>query len=309
MKSLWKTGAALAIAFLPATLFAQAVPVPAPAAAAPAAAKTVDADPALWVVRDEDTTIYLFGTIHVLKPGLSWFDDAVRRAFDASDQVVLEMVTPDTPTMQNLVIKMAVNPTGPTLTEKLPADKRDAYAKAVTGLGLPANAFDRLDPWFASINLSLLPLQKLGYDPANGVEAQVTAAAKAAGKPVIGLETAEQQLGYFDTLPEPTQIKFLMSTVDEVDKMGPMIDTMVKAWAKGDPEQLGKLMNDSLRENPEIAKVLLNDRNERWADWIEKRLETPGTVFMAIGAGHLAGYDSVLAKLTTRKAKLVRLAY
>lgn len=326
MKTLLKTGAAIAMALaaLPAMLVAQtAVPAPAPQVAAPAApapaapaalpaaaaVKTVDADPALWVVRDDDTTIYLFGTVHVLKPGLSWFDDAVRRAFDESDQLVLELVMPEPQAMQSLVMKLAVNPTGPTLTEKLPADKRAAYAKAVTGLGLPATAFDRLDPWFASVNLSLLPLQKLGYDPAQGVEAQLTAAAKAQSKPVVGLETAEEQLGYFDSLSQPAQVKLLVTTVDELDGLGPMIDTMVQSWAKGDPEALGKLMNDSLRESPEVAKVLLNDRNERWADWIEKRLETPGTVFMAVGAGHLAGHDSVLAKLTTRKAKLVRLAY
>ncbi|UUL83958.1 TraB/GumN family protein [Sphingomonas qomolangmaensis] len=310
--TLLKVGTALWLAALPAIAAAQTAPAaPALTAAPPAAAAapSVDADPALWAVRDEDTTIYLFGTIHVLKPGLSWFDDAVRRAFDQSDQVVLELVAPEPAAMQGLIMKLAVNPTGPTLTEKLPADKREAYAKAVTGLGLPANAFDRLDPWFASVNLSLLPLQKLGYDPTQGVEAQVSAAAKAAGKPVIGLETAEEQLGFFDALPQPAQVRLLVSTVDELDGLGPMIETMVGAWAKGDPEALGKLMNDSLRESPEVAKVLLNDRNERWADWIEKRLETPGTVFMAVGAGHLAGYDSVLAKLTTRKAKLVRLAY
>ncbi len=89
----------------------------------------------LWVVKDADTTIYLFGTIHVLKPGLSWFDEAVKTAFDKSDQLMLEMVQPDPATMQQIVMKNGFVTTGPTLTEQLPADKRGAYQKAVTDLG------------------------------------------------------------------------------------------------------------------------------------------------------------------------------
>lgn len=303
MKMLLKAGAALTLALHPAALFAQAQQ------AAPAPVQSVDADPALWVVRDDDTTIYLLGTIHVLKPGLNWFDEAVRTAFDSSDEVVLEMVMPDVQKMQGLIQSMAINPTGPTLTDKLPADKRDAYARAVTGVGLPANAFDRFDPWFASTNLGLLPLLKLGYDPAQGVEQRITAAAQAAGKPVKGLETAEEQLGFFDKLPEAAQVGMLVSTVDQMDEFPQMVDTMVTSWSRGDPDRLATLMNDSLRDTPEVAKALLNDRNERWASWIEKRMAQPGVVFMAVGAGHLAGPDSVQAKLARLKIAATRVDY
>ncbi len=288
-----QTLAALALLFAPAAQ-AQAVK---------------DADPALWVVKDADTTIYLFGTVHVLKPGLSWFDEAVKAAFDKSDELVLEMLEPDAATMQGLIMKTALNPAGPTLTEKLPADKREAYAKAMTDVGVPAAALDRFDPWFAAVTLSLAGLPKLGYDPESGAERTLSVAAKAANKQVIGLETAEQQLGYFDNLPEPLQVKFLVSTVDDYPKMAAELDKMIASWSAGDPETLGKTMNEELADTPELAKVLLADRNARWADWIEQRLQKPGTVFVAVGAGHLAGAESVQVQLAKHKLTATRVAY
>jgi uncharacterized protein YbaP (TraB family) len=264
---------------------------------------------ALWVVKDADTTIYLFGTVHVLKPGLSWFDEAVKAAFDKSDELVLEMLEPDTATMQGLIMKTAVNAEGPTLTEKLPADKREAYAKAMTDVGVPAAALDRFDPWFAAVTLSLAGLPKLGYDPESGAERTLTTAAKAANKQIVGLETAEQQLGYFDNLPEPLQVKFLVSTVDDYPKMAAELDKMIASWSAGDPETLGKTMNEELADTPELAKVLLADRNARWADWIEQRLQKPGTVFVAVGAGHLAGAESVQVQLAKHKLTATRVAY
>ena len=268
-----------------------------------------DADPALWVVKDADTTIYLFGTVHVLKPGLSWFDEGVKAAFDKSDELVLEMLEPDTATMQGLIMKTALNPEGPTLTEKLPADKREAYARAMTDVGVPAAALDRFDPWFAAVTLSLAGLPKLGYNPESGAERTLSAAAKAANKQIVGLETAEQQLGYFDNLPEPLQVKFLVSTVDDYPKMATELDKMIASWSAGDPETLGKTMNEELADTPELARVLLADRNARWADWIERRLQKPGTVFVAVGAGHLAGAESVQVQLAKHKLTATRVAY
>lgn len=269
-----------------------------------------DADPALWVVKDKDTTIYLFGTIHVLKPGLTWFDEAVKAAFDRSDQVALEIVMPDPAVMQGLVQSKGMNPGGPPLTQQIPAGpKRAAYTKAVTDLGLPANAFDAMKPWLAATSLSILPLGKLGYDSENGPEKVIADAAKAAHKPVIGLETAEQQLGYFSALSPKAQIQFLESTVDELPKLPETMAKMVDAWSAGKPDALAAEMNDSLKDSPEVAKILLVDRNRRWADWIANRMKTPGTVFIAVGAGHLAGPDSVQAQLRKRGVKAARIAY
>ena len=278
-------------------------------AQAPARAAN-DADPALWVVKGKQTTIYLFGTIHVLKPDLTWFDEAVKSAFDKADEVKLEIVMPDPATMQGLVQATGVAPAGtPPLTQRLPEGKRAAFTKAVTDLGLPANALDRFKPWLAATQLSVAPLSKLGYDSANGPEEVITEAAKQAHKPLSGLETPQQQLGFFGSLSDQAQLQFLESTVDELPTLDKQMASMVDEWARGDPEALAREMNDELKSSPEVAKVLLVDRNRNWAQWIKQRMTKPGTVFIAVGAGHLAGPDSVQAQLAKLGLKAERVKY
>jgi uncharacterized protein YbaP (TraB family) len=274
--------------------------------AAPAAPR---AKPAMWKVSDPDTTIYLFGTVHVLKPGLSWFDEAVKTAFDKSDTLVLEMIEPDPATMQALMMKMVINPDGPNLSTQLPEDKRAAFAAAMNEAGIPAAGYERFDPWFASLVITLTKVTKLGYDPNQGAEKALTEAAKAAGKPIVGLETAEEQLGFFDKLPQPVQVKYLVTTLDQLPKTGEMIDKMVDSWAKGDPDTLAAVMNEGMADTPEVNKAILVDRNVRWADWIAERMKTPGTVFIAVGAGHLAGPNSVQTYLAGKKLKAERVKY
>lgn len=279
------------------------------AACAQAARATVDADPALWVVKDADTTVYLFGTVHVLKPGLSWFDEAVRAAFDRSDTLMLEMVEPDAATMRKLVMAKGFNPSGRTLTEKLPADKRAAVAAALGKAGLPAQAYDRMDPWMAAVTLSMAPIQRMGYQPESGAEKSLARAAKDAGKAVEGFETAEQQLGFFDALPEPAQVRFLVSSVEDMPELAQEMERMVSAWAKGDADGLAAVLNDNLKDSPEVAEALLTDRNRNWAAAIRDRMARPGTVFVAVGAGHLAGADSVQAQLKGYGLNAVRVKY
>jgi uncharacterized protein YbaP (TraB family) len=296
--------AALAAAALFAALpgCAQRTPAPGPAAAS-------DADPALWVVKDADTTIYLFGTIHVLRPGLSWFDEAVRKAFDSSATLVLEMVEPDAATQQKVVLAKAFDPAAAPLTTQLPPNYRAAFAKAMADGGMAAATYDRMRPWFASITLSILPVEKLGYDPANGPEKVLVQAARAAGKQVAGLETFAGQLGLFDGLSHAAQLRLLESTLDELPDAPGTMARMVDDWARGDPEALAGEMNDSLKDSPEVADALLVQRNRRWAGWIAQRMKTPGTVFVAVGAGHLAGPQSVQRQLRAYRLKARRIRY
>jgi len=304
LKTFLRAGAAMALVLAPAAGQAQ-VETQAHSQAAP----VQDADPALWVVKDEDTTIYLFGTVHVLKPGLSWFDEAVKNAFDASDEIVLEMVEPDEAEMQALVMRTGMNMSGPTLTQQLPEDKRAALSAAAAETGLPVAALDRFDPWLAGLTITAVKLQKLGFDPNTGAERMISAAAEEAGKPVSGLETAEEQLMIFDNMPADLQTRYFVSVLDQVDEMGPMLDNMVVLWANGDPDALGALLNEELRDEPELARRLLADRNARWAEWIDARLDQPGTAFVAVGAGHLAGEDSLQHFLAQRALNAERIAY
>ncbi len=268
-----------------------------------------DADPALWAVKDADTTIYLFGTVHVLKPGLSWFDEGVKRAFDASGELVLELVMPPESEMQALVGELGSDPVGPPLPDQLPPAEAEKMRAALADAGLPGNALDHSDPWLAATTLSVLPLRKLGYDDKDGAEAVLSGAAATARKPVIGLETARQQLGYFDALSPAAQRALLIETIDDLPKAGDTIGRMVQLWSKGDADGLAALLNEDLRDSPELAQALLIRRNRNWADWIAKRMAKPGTVFLAVGAGHLAGDASLQAELARRGLKVERVAY
>ena len=288
----------------------------APLLAMPACAQTPPAPvadtihPALWVAKDADTTIYLFGTVHVLKPGLPWFDEAVRTAFDRSGEVMLELVQPEPAAMATIVAAHATTPaTAPVLSSTLAPAERDRYLKALADVGVPPAAFEHSKPWFAALNLSLLPLLKAGFDPANGPETVITAAAGKAGKPVRGFETAEQQIGYFDQLSAGAQHAFLVSTLDELPKVQTEMAKMVADWGRGDPDALAALMNDDLNASPEVADVLLYRRNARWADALTERLKAPGTVFVAVGAGHLSGKGSLVEDLRAKGVKVERVRY
>ncbi|MEY4620419.1 MAG: hypothetical protein RIS65_1591 [Pseudomonadota bacterium] len=267
-----------------------------------------DVDPALWVVKDEDTTIYLFGSIHILKPGLGWFDDGVKTAFDSSDQLLLELVEPPAAEVQALFGKLAMDQQGKTLRSKMNDADRAVYDAAMGKLGIPAPAFDPFEPWAAAITLSMVAMQKSGFDPNSGVEKQLTAAAKVRNKPIAGLETMEFQLGLFDTLPEAEQIAFLVEAAKQIDDMGSSMDKMVAMWASAETERLGQLMNEGLTSRT-LYDTLLTKRNANWAKWISARMAKPGVIFIAVGAGHLAGPTSVQNLLPAYGLSATRVAY
>ncbi|MES2055933.1 MAG: TraB/GumN family protein [Pseudomonadota bacterium] len=302
--------AALIAAILSATSAWAQTPAPTPPpnpTAAPAG--KVEADPALWVVKDKDTTIYLFGTFHALKPNLDWFDGPVKAAFDASDQVVLELNMPEAAEAQKIIMPLATDTSGKKLSDKIPQDKRAAYTAGMTRLGLPPAAVEQYEPWFVSIMLSQMAMQKAGFNAENGTEAQLTKAAKAAGKRLSGFETMTQQLGYFDTLPEAAQVVFLMSSIEEAEEFGPKINEMLGYWSKGQDVKLGEMMNEDLKDSRSLYDVLLKNRNQRWATVIADRMKQPGTVFVAVGAGHLAGPDSVQRQLARYGLKATRVLH
>lgn len=267
-----------------------------------------DADPALWVLRDEDTTIYLFGTVHILKPGMTWFDEAVRDSFDASDELVVEMIKPDPAAMAQIVRELAIDKSGKSLRDKLTPEDRSKYEAALARLNLPAASFDPLDPWFASVSISMIPLMRNGYATDQGVDDALQAQAAARAIKIVGLETAEQQLGFFDNLPEEVQIRFLNFTIETIDDAADGMEQMVIEWANAEVDELGELMNAGL-EDKIIYDTLLVNRNITWAQWVEQRMKKPGTIFMAVGAGHLAGPSSVQAVLAKKGLVAKRIEY
>jgi len=280
---------------------------PQPTTVSASAIVAASSDPALWVVSDEDTTIYLFGTVHMMRPGVVWFDDEVKAAFDRSQELVLE-VTEDKPSEMAITIAlMGLNEEGPT-RDMVKPELRQAYLDALAEYKIPADAMDRFEPWLVAINLSIAPLAKLGYRQELGAERILATSAKETDKKISGLETTEEQLGFFDALPREAQIAYLNATVEQLPDVEKQFDMLMTNWKTGDSMALATLMNESIADTPELAQALLYDRNARWSEWISKRMGQPGAVFMAVGAGHLAGEKSVIDLLKGRKMKVQRLS-
>jgi uncharacterized protein len=175
-------------------------------------------------------------------------------------------------------------------------------------MGAPPAAFDKFRPFFATLTLVMASAQKLGLTGEQGAEAVLTKAAKDGKKPISGLETIDYQMGLFANMPEEEQIKMLEEALAELDQMGPLFEKMNGYWSRGDSEGFATLMNEMSAKSPAQYKVLLTDRNANWAEWIDQRLDKPGTVFMGVGAGHLGGKDSVQDLLARRGIKSSRIA-
>ena len=266
-------------------------------ASPPAAAALPDADPALWVVRDEDTTIYLFGTFHMLD-GRPWFNDEVRTAFDASGELVLEAVQPADPTaISRQVAQYALDAQRRPLSGRLTPEVSERLSRTLTEMNLPAMGALPIDPWYASITITVAAVQRLGLLGANGAENALTVAARERNIPVGQLESFEWQMQLLDGIPEELQLYMLRATLDELARLPQLIGPALGAWSSGDVERLEAVLNDPTSDNPELRRIFLGQRNRTWAAWIRERMARPGTVFIAVGAGHLAGRDSVQAVL------------
>lgn len=255
--------------------------------------------PALWAVRDEDTTIYLFGTVHALPKGIEWFNGTIADALADSGSIVTEIKMDDSiaAEAQRLVMTKGVLPAGTTLRSLMNQEEKATYEAAMEKLGIPAIAFDQQEPWSAGMTLAMLPLLQQGYSSENGVEKVLLA--NAGDKPQKALETLAFQINAFDSLPQESQMNFLIDAAANVDSIKEQLDALVAEWIEGDPEGIAELMNEGM-DDPVLADTLLYKRNENWAVWIDERMDAPGTVFVAVGAAHLGGEKSVQDYLEAR---------
>jgi len=262
--------------------------------------------PALWLVKDDDTTIYLFGTIHALRPGVPWFGGKVEQAFAESGTLVTEIADVGSLDVAQTLMGNALLPEGKSLRAMMSEADRAAFDAALVKAAIPAVALDRFKPWYAAVVLSTLPLLRAGFKLEEGVEIQLAARAKATGKEQAALETAAYQLGLFDALPQANQLAYLRQVVANLDTVTTQVDALVGEWGQGDADGLAQAMN-SEEVDAGLTEALLTRRNKAWAEWIDTRLDQPGTVFVAVGAGHLAGPGSVQEQLSARGLASTRL--
>lgn len=259
----------------------------------------VFAQPSLWAIKDKDSTIYLFGTVHVLKPQTQWRSAKITKAFTEADDLVLEIADSDSKAMQPLMLRYGVDHATP-LSRKLSPESYAKLRTAAEGMGLSPAIIDIMRPWMAALTVSLTPLLQAGYDPESGVEKLLTTDARAAGKPISALETAEQQVRFFADMTPDQERELLESTLADIEEGPAKVDALVAAWAAGDQAEIERQMVDEMqRDYPDVYQLLLVERNRDWAGQLKTKLAGSGVSFVAVGAGHLAGPDSMQAQLAT----------
>ncbi|MCL6697899.1 TraB/GumN family protein [Sphingomonas sp. NSE70-1] len=282
--------------------------VAATACSAAPATEAKAANPALWKVADHDTTIYLFGTIHLLPKNTNWRSSAFDKAAAGADTLVVETVIDESnpAATMNELLQLAVSPGLPPLAQRVPADKRPALQELIAKSGIPAPMFDRLETWAAAFMLLGVQFKELGLDPGSGVESALKKQFTDGKKTIGQLETNAEQLGFFDRLSEEAQRKFLVAMLDGGGDMNTEFKGMLDAWTRGDVKGIAKSFNSDLSDAAELRDALLTQRNANWAKWVKGRLDQPGTVLVAVGAGHLAGEQSVQTMLEKQGVKVTR---
>jgi hypothetical protein len=265
------------------------------------------AEPALWAINDHGATVYLFGTVHMLKLETHWKSPKITAAFDAATDFWFEVDDVSPGVAQPLFATLGVDPAHPLSSKFSAADiaRIDAAARA-RGIKGEA-ALEPLRPWLAASILGAAPLIKAGFDPRYGVDNVLTADAQRRGKHIHGFATMEQQVHYLYELPVSVEHEMLLSALDENEAGAARVSEIVDDWAKGDVEALEALllrdMNDDYHR--ELYRRLLVRRNKMWADRIAQQLHSgeTGISFVAVGAAHLAGPDSLLVQLERRGFK------
>ena len=254
----------------------------APPTSAPAAQPPAD-EPAMFVVRDADTTIYIFGTFHALDGQAQWFGERVKNAFEQSDELVLETLVPEKP-QQAMLVTPGFRP--PSVT--------------------PSASF------LATTRMAISAGRSQGMQVDNGADMVLRRAAEAEGKQVEGLETLQSQLDMFNRLPSsgavptpaiapaPRPGQPVAVGGSPMDSLSKAMSEMQSAWKRGDQSVFVRMLGQLETASPATYRMMFTERNMRWADWIRARMQTPGTVFVAVGAGHLAGKDSLLVRLAER---------
>lgn len=281
-----------------AAAFAAALTLAGHAAPTPAPKKP---EPAIWTIQKENgTTVTFFGSIHILSDNDKWRTAALEAAYKAADVIVLEtdLSVMGTSQMQAYIARQSANETGVTLSELLGPEQAAIVAKAAEAAGISYAAMEPYKPWFAALQLSVSNAMAKGFSSDQGVDKALESEGRADGKAIGYFEKAREQLDAFIELPMDEQVAFLVLGANEVLERPNELRDLIAAWAKGDVEEIDALMNRGMEGAPLAQKALLADRNARWVKVIrEFFLKDENSYLIIVGAGHLAGDDSVIEML------------
>jgi hypothetical protein len=257
------------------------------------------AQPPVWIVKDADSTIVLFGSVHILPPGLDWRPPALNQAIGAADDLWFEVPFDEAAQLeaQRAALAGGMMPEGQRMSDLLSRRGRQRLAVTAEALGLSVEQLDRLRPWFAELTLTAAIYEKAGGEGADGVERQLSASAPASAKR-RAFETPEQQIGFFANAPMKEQVASLEQTLKDAADAPGEYHALVRAWMRADTKALDHEAVQPLRKaSPALYATLVAERNARWTQEIIQRLHGSGRTVIVVGVGHLVGKDSVPNRL------------
>ncbi len=265
----------------------------------PLVSSAVYAKSTLWEIQSKTNKVYIQGSIHLLKSTDYPIDPAIEQAFENSNVLVLEadigkMTDPQT---QQLILSKGMFSDGKTLEQSLKPKTYQMAKSKVTELGLDIQMFSMLKPWCFAVTIATAKFQALGYLPQYGLDQHFFSKATQQGKTVIGLETVEYQMNLFADLSMVNQDLLVRQTLEDFDVIESQMNTIIRAWSKGDLDDLEETMLQSFKQYPSIHKTFIVDRNRNWILQIESFLKADKNYMVVVGAGHLPGKDGLIQVL------------
>ncbi|MEM6817383.1 MAG: TraB/GumN family protein [Pseudomonadota bacterium] len=267
-----------------------------------------DEDGLVWAIEGEQNTVYLVGSIHLLRQSDYPLPPSINTAYEDAERLYMELDMDDLDQMSMARIMMEAGrvPQGQSLTSLLGDDYEAASEKAAL-INLDLKRLDMLQPWLVAITVTQMAMMSEGFDPMAGVEMHITQMATADQKPIEGLETIDEQIGALSGMEMDDQVEFLLMTLEEMDKISEGVDLLVGAWRSGDIDTMVNDLIAPMNENEDVYDAMLTNRNSNWIQTIEAQLEGEDDVMILVGAAHLVGEDSVNAMLEKRGHKLRRI--
>jgi uncharacterized protein YbaP (TraB family) len=262
----------------------------------------VSADSSVWQVQSEDHTIYLGGTVHLLRETDFPLPEEYADAYAASSTIVFET---DLNLMNDLSVQAKLMKTLSYGDEKslktvLNEEAYSALEAYASNIGLPFMMLEKFKPGMVVSLLQVLEFQRIGFTP-QGVDAYFNTLAMIDDKSLGQLETIDDQIGFLASMGEGSESEFILMSLKDLESTDQIMDDMIAAWRTGDNDALSELfVADMLEQAPEIYDSLLKQRNSNWLPQLESMLESPEVEFVLVGAAHLVGPDGLLMLLQAK---------
>jgi uncharacterized protein len=250
----------------------------------------------LWEIHGKHNTVYLLGSIHVLRPSDYPLAPVVMEAYANAKSLLMEVNLEEVgeQEVQSEMLASAVLPEGKTLLDILGKQRYGRADELAQEVGVQLSLFDQFAPWFAAEAISQLQLTELGFQPESGIEMYFLEKARNDGKSVAGLETVHDQISLFQNMPMDTQAEYLVSSLEQAHDLPKEVDSMVRAWQHGDTQWFETQLASELGKDPRLYQSVLGARNRKWLPKIEALLNDDKNYLVIVGTGHLVGQGSVI---------------